>query len=277
MPGIRSQACGLLLAAGLGLPVDASERTLRVAVLGKAPPMSLVNAAGKLAGFNVRVAHALCDAMSVRCELTATPLERVVDVVAAGEFDFAAVSLLDTAERRSRILFSKPYYRSSSIWFARPGVEPGAAGIRVAAVTGSAQSRYARTHTWNIVNLPHHSEFPALLTERKADAVLLPMASALTLRQEPSIQSLGLATADLHQMSATMLQRRSRLLLVLALVAGFVGGFVFLIHRHLIQPLQAIDQALSAPGSGQAATPPSPRHRCWKSARSSESSGNCGK
>ena len=125
MPGIRSQACLLLLAVGLGLPVDASERTLRVAVLGKSPPMAFVDAAGKLAGFNVRVAHALCDAMSVRCELTATPLERVVDAVAAGEFDFAAVSLLDTAERRSRILFSKPYYRSSSIWFARPEVEPG--------------------------------------------------------------------------------------------------------------------------------------------------------
>jgi DNA-binding protein H-NS len=30
---------------------------------------------------------------------------------------------------------------------------------------------------------------------------------------------------------------------------------VFLIHRHLIQLLQAIDQALSALGSGQAATP----------------------
>lgn len=57
-------------------------------------------------------------------------------------------------------------------------------------------------------------------------------------------------------LSATMLQSRSRLLLVLALVAVFVGGFVFLIHRHLIQLLQAIDQALSALGSGQAATPP---------------------
>lgn len=123
----------------------------------------------------------------------------MVDAVAAGEFDFAAVSLLDTAERRSRVLFSKPYYRSSSIWFARPGVEPGAAGIRVAAVTGSAQSRYARAHGWNIVNVPHHAEFPALLTERKADAVLLPMASALTLRQEPSIQSLGLVTTVIQR------------------------------------------------------------------------------
>ena len=56
-------------------------------------------------------------------------------------------------------------------------------------------------------------------------------------------------------LSATMLQSRSRLLLVLALVAVFVGGFVFLIHRHLIPLLQAIDQALSALGSGQAATP----------------------
>lgn len=160
VPGIRRQACLLFLALGLGLPVVAGEPTLRVAVLNKSPPMSYVDAAGKLAGFNLRI---------------------------------------DTAERRSRVLFAKLYYRSSSIWLARPGVEPGVAGIRVATVAGSAQSRYARAQGWNAVNVPHHSQFPALLTERKADAVLLPMASALTLRREPSIQSLGLMTTVIQR------------------------------------------------------------------------------
>lgn len=70
-----------------------------------------------------------------------------------------------------------------------------------------------------------------------------------------SIEAVNLAPADLHGMSATILQSRSKLLLVLALVAVVVGSFVFLIHRHLIQPLQAIDQALSALGSGEAAAP----------------------
>ena len=85
------------------------------------------------------------------------------------------------------------------------------------------------------------------------------LASRLTLlADDVSSEGVNLATADLHQMSATMLQSRSKLLLVLVLVAVFVGGFVFLIHRHLIQPLQAIDQALSALGSGQAVTPFAP-------------------
>lgn len=195
--------CLLLLVLGTFPPAQASERALRVAVLGESPPMSYVDARGKLAGFNIGLAQALCEAMAAGCTLTVVPLERVVDALAAGDFDFAAVSLLDTPERRARVLLSRPYYRSSSIWFARPGVEPGAPSVRVATVAGSAQWRYASAHGWRLVTVRHHAEFPVLLAEGKADAVLIPMATALILRQDRSIQSLGLATTIMQQRELT--------------------------------------------------------------------------
>ena len=123
---IGSQACGLLLLAlATGVPAQAGERALRVAILSNSPPMSYTDETGKPAGFNVGVAHALCEEMKVRCELTVVELADVVDAVAAGEFDFSAVSLLATPTRQARVLFSKPYFHSNSIWFAKPGVEPG--------------------------------------------------------------------------------------------------------------------------------------------------------
>ncbi len=197
----------LLIALGTSTFVQATERALRVAVLTNSPPMSYLDAAGNLAGFNVGLARALCEAMELKCELSIMPLERVVDAVAAGEFDFAAVSLLDTPERRAKVLFSKPYYRSNSIWFAKPGIEPGVSTlgaslpstVRVATVAGSAQFRYAQAHGWKVTTVRHHSEFPALLTTNKVDAVLLPMATALPLRQDKSIQSLGLVTTVIQQ------------------------------------------------------------------------------
>ncbi|WP_336511606.1 transporter substrate-binding domain-containing protein [Candidatus Accumulibacter phosphatis] len=196
---IRSQACGLLLLAlASGVPAQAGERALRVAILSNSPPMSYTDETGKPAGFNVGVAHALCEEMKVRCELTVVELADVVDAVAAGEFDFSAVSLLATPARQARVLFSKPYYHSNSIWFAKPGVEPGAATARVAAVAGSAQHRYARAQGWQVSTVNHHSELPALLSGGKVNAVLMPMATALTLREDPLIQPLGLQTTVLQ-------------------------------------------------------------------------------
>lgn len=111
-------------------PAQAVERELRVAVLTHSPPMSYIDEAGDLTGFNVEVMRALCDVMAVKCVPVPVSLDRVVDAIAAGEFDFAAVSLLATPERRARVLMSKPYYRSISVWFARPGVVPGGGACR---------------------------------------------------------------------------------------------------------------------------------------------------
>ena len=88
----------------------------------------------------------------------------------------------------------QPYYRSSSVWFAKAGVEPGAASVRVAAVAGSAQFRYAQARGWKVAAAQDHFELTALLAEGKADAALIPMATALTLRQQRSLQSLNLMT-----------------------------------------------------------------------------------
>lgn len=71
------------------------------------------------------------------------------------------------------------------------------------------------------------------------------------LADDVSIAGVNLATDDLRQMSSTMVHSRFKLAVVLALVAAFVGVVLFLIHRHLIRPLQVMDEALLALRSGQ--------------------------
>lgn len=197
MGAFRSLLGVLLLATGI--VAAAGERVLRVAALTNSPPMSYVDASGNLTGFQIGIARALCEVMEVRCEMAIVSLERIVDAVAAGEYDFAAVGLLDTPERRAKILFTKAYYHSNSAWVARPGVEPGAPGLRVATVAGSAQFRYARSQGWKVVAVSQHSEFSNVLAKKEADAVLAPMTTALTLRQDRSLQHLGLATSFIKQ------------------------------------------------------------------------------
>lgn len=197
MGAVRLLLAWLLLTTGIA--GAAGERVLRVAALNNSPPMSYVDANGNLTGFQIGIARALCEVMEVRCEMSIVSLERVVDVVAAGEYDFAAVGLLDTPERRAKILFTKAYYHSNSAWVARPGIEPGAAGVRVATVAGSAQFRYARRQGWKVVAVGQHAEFSGVLARNEADAVLAPMTTALNLRQDRSLQHLGLATSFIKQ------------------------------------------------------------------------------
>lgn len=179
-----------LLACGCA---GAGERVLKVAVLNHSPPMSYMDASGNLVGFNVEIMQALCDTMKVRCQAVPTPLERVVDEVAAGNVDFAAVSLVATPARKARVAMTKPYYRSISVWFAHRGVAPGT--LRAGLVKGSVQARHAQMQGWpEPVLVESHDTVVNMLADGRIAATLLPMPTALALQQDPRIKGLGLVT-----------------------------------------------------------------------------------
>jgi ABC-type amino acid transport substrate-binding protein len=179
----------LCLVAGA---VTAAEEKLRVAVLENSPPMSYRDTDGRLTGFSAEIIRAVCAEMQARCELQPIVLDRVLDALGSGEIDIAAVSLLDTPERRAKILFAIPYFRSTSLWFAKPGVQPGDRGIRVAAVKGSAQERYARSQGWDTIAVPTNGELGQPLLAGVAQAAIVPMNTSLALTKDKDFQALGL-------------------------------------------------------------------------------------
>ena len=193
---VRRLLAGLLFLLACNGTV-AGERVLKVAVLNHSPPMSYTDASGTLVGFNVEIMQALCDTMKVRCQAVPMPLDQVVDDVAAGNVDFAAVSLVATPARKARVAMTKPYYRSISVWFARPGVTPGA--LRAALVKGSVQARYAETQGWpEPLLVESHDTVVSMLADGRIAATLLPMPTALALQQDPRVQGLGLVTTVVH-------------------------------------------------------------------------------
>lgn len=180
-----------VLVAVVGL-AHGAERVLKVGVIHHSPPMSYLDASGALTGFNVEIMRELCKEMAARCETVVLTLDRVVDALAAGEVDFAAVSLLVTPERRARVLLTRPYYRSISVWFARPGIKPGEA--RAAVVKGSIQARYAQAHAWPMQPFDNHEAIFGALSAGRAEAALLPMANAVALRQDTRTLAQGLSS-----------------------------------------------------------------------------------
>lgn len=190
----------LLLLSGLaGGTALATEKNLRVAVLDSSPGMAFRDANGELTGFTIGIIRALCEEMRVHCNLQVTTIDNVIDETAAGDFDIAAVSLLDTPERRARVIFAKPYFRSISLWFARPGVHPGAAGIRVTVVRGSAQDRFARAKGWDTVGVRTNGELAVPLIAGLAQAAIIPMATALGMMKKDEFRHLGLVSTVMSE------------------------------------------------------------------------------
>lgn len=133
-----------LILAQRGVLADETSR-LRVGVVGNAPPMSFLNAQGKLTGFNVELANALWEAMKASCDVVTVPLNEVIDTVARGGIDFATVSLLITPDRVKKVIFSQPIYRSVSVWLSPEAQQTQAFTGILVVVQGTEQAKYAQT------------------------------------------------------------------------------------------------------------------------------------
>jgi ABC-type amino acid transport substrate-binding protein len=177
---------------GFGAAVPASATELRVAVLENAPPMAFRAADGRLTGFTIEIARALCAEMKAVCNLQVSTLNVALDALTAGDVDIAAISLLETPERRARFIFAKPYFRSLTLWFSREGAPPGAAGVRVAVLSGSAQERFARARNWDTVAVRTNGELIEPLRAGIAQAALIPMGTGIGLMQNEQFRQLGL-------------------------------------------------------------------------------------
>ena len=171
----------------------AASEVLRVLVLDDVPPMSYRDASGQLTGFSVEIARALCREIQANCQFDVKALDQAVQSVAQGRADMAAVGLFDKPGQDSKLLLSKPYYRSLSLWLARPDVEPGAAGVLAAVVAGSAQERHARSRGWSVHAVRSAGAVRDALLAGAAQAALLPMESALDMQKKRTFRHLGLA------------------------------------------------------------------------------------
>lgn len=179
------------------LAAAADEYIHRVAVIAHSPPLSYTDQDGRLTGFNVEIARELCTAMKVHCTLQPMPIEKIVAAVSGGEVDFAVAAFVATPERSQKILFSKPYFQSFSVWLAKPSITPGHLHSTVAVIKGSAQASHAQAMGWTTVLALSQKDISLLLSSGAANAAVMPMLGALALIQEKPIQLLDLKSTVL--------------------------------------------------------------------------------
>lgn len=108
--GKAIQTAAMLLAAIVPFQADAKEwDTVRIATEGAYAPWNFTKASGELDGFDVDVAHALCERMKAKCTIVAQDWDGIIPALNAGKYDAIIAAMAPTEERRKIVNFSTQY------------------------------------------------------------------------------------------------------------------------------------------------------------------------
>ncbi len=115
----------LLAAVLCGLPALAAQArdwsTIRVATEAAYPPFNALDKDGRLVGFDIDIANALCAELKARCVFVVQEWDGMIPALMARKFDAIISSMADTDERRRVVAFTGKYYNGPTRFVVRKG------------------------------------------------------------------------------------------------------------------------------------------------------------
>lgn len=111
-------------------------------------PFSYTDADGKLIGYEIDLANALCDQMKAKCEIISQDWDGLIPGLKAKKFDAIIAGMSITPERQEVVDFTDPYFENSLIFISKKGddlkIEDLAetAGVPVGAQRSTISSQY---------------------------------------------------------------------------------------------------------------------------------------
>lgn len=121
-----SAAVAILAIGALAGGASAQMKKVRVATEGAYPPFNFIDSDGKLQGFDVDIANALCAAAKLDCELVVQDWDGMIPGLLAKKFDTIVASMSITEERKQKVNFTDKYYNTPAKFVQKKG-----AGIKI--------------------------------------------------------------------------------------------------------------------------------------------------
>jgi arginine/ornithine transport system substrate-binding protein len=153
----------LVLAGVLCAPaVQAKEwKEVTIAMDATYPPFESVGPDGKLVGFEVDLANALCVEMKVKCKIVNVGWDGLIPGLVAKKHDALMTSMNITEERKKAIDFSDTYYRMQNRFVAKKGTnttisKEGLKGKTIAVQTGTAQDNFVTEQFGDVATIKRY-------------------------------------------------------------------------------------------------------------------------
>jgi polar amino acid transport system substrate-binding protein len=129
-------------------PPAGTVQALRFVTTDDFPPFNFLDADGRLTGFNVDLARAVCAELSIDCTIQARPFDNLVQSVLGENADAAIAGIAVTGEMRAALDFSDVYMKSPARFVVRrdaPSIaftSDGLKGKKLAVVARTAHEAY---------------------------------------------------------------------------------------------------------------------------------------
>ena len=101
-----------VIALTMGAAGAQEKMKLKIGTEGAYPPFNNLTADGKLEGFDIDIARALCDEMKADCEFVTQDWDGIIPALQAGKFDAIIASMSITPERKEQVDFTNKYYNT---------------------------------------------------------------------------------------------------------------------------------------------------------------------
>jgi polar amino acid transport system substrate-binding protein len=109
-----------LAACLVSMSAEAKEwKTVRFGMDATYAPWESIDPSGKIVGFEVDYANALCAKMKVTCTFQNQDWDGVIPALLSGKFDVIFSSMNETPARAKKVLFSEVYYATAPVWVAQ--------------------------------------------------------------------------------------------------------------------------------------------------------------
>ena len=92
---------------------------LRIGTEGAYPPFNEIDSSGTAVGFDLDIAHALCEKMGAECSVVTSDWDGIIPALNTRRFDFLIASMSITEERMQAVDFTEPYY-TNKLQFIAP-------------------------------------------------------------------------------------------------------------------------------------------------------------